>query len=280
MLRRFCLTLDLQDEPALIKEYEAWHRDVWPEVLESLRDSGIKEMTIFRLQNRLCMIMEVARALLLRGEGRSRPPQRPGAGMGGADVALPAPAAVGQARREVVADGADLHLPRMSVALFIPCYVDQLYPQVARATLAVLEARGVKVEYPLAQSCCGQPMANAGCEGDAHAAARRFVRTFAGYDTIVAPSGSCVQYVRHHFDALPQTSQVQHVRNATVELSEFLLTLPEGPPIDFPYRVGVHVGCHALRGLRTAVSSELGPDSRRSAARPARHAPRCGGRGA
>ena len=60
MLRRFCLTLDLQDEPALIKEYEAWHRDVWPEVLESLRDSGIKEMTIYRLQNRLCMIMEVA----------------------------------------------------------------------------------------------------------------------------------------------------------------------------------------------------------------------------
>lgn len=59
MLRRFCLTLDLQDDPALIKEYEAWHRDVWPEVLESLRDAGIKEMTIYRLHTRLCMIMEV-----------------------------------------------------------------------------------------------------------------------------------------------------------------------------------------------------------------------------
>ena len=146
----------------------------------------------------------------------------------------------------------------MSVALFVPCYVDQLYPQVARATLAVLEARGVKVAYPMEQTCCGQPMANAGCEGDAHAAARRFVRTFAGFDTIVAPSGSCVQFVRHHFDALPQTPQVQLVRNRTVELSEFLLTLPEGPPIDFPYTVGVHVGCHALRGLRQAMASELG----------------------
>jgi L-lactate dehydrogenase complex protein LldE len=147
----------------------------------------------------------------------------------------------------------------MSVALFIPCYIDQLYPQVARATLAVLEARGVKVTFPTEQACCGQPMANAGCEGDAHAAARRFVRTFADHDTIVAPSGSCVHYVRHHFDALPQTPQVQQVRSRTIELTDFLMTLPEGPPIDFPYRVGVHVGCHALRGLRQATASELGP---------------------
>lgn len=146
----------------------------------------------------------------------------------------------------------------MSVALFVPCYVDHLYPQVAKATLAVLEAHGVEVVYPIEQSCCGQPMANAGCEGDAHVAARHFVRTFAGYDTIVAPSGSCVQYVRHHFDALPQTPQVQQVRNSTLELSEFLLTLPERPPIDFPYRIGVHVGCHAVRGLRQATASELG----------------------
>lgn len=146
----------------------------------------------------------------------------------------------------------------MTVALFIPCYVDQLYPQVARATLAVLEARGVAVAFPMEQSCCGQPMANAGCEGDAHLAARRFVQAFAGHEAIVAPSGSCVQYVRHHFDALPQTPQVQQVRERTVELAEFLLTLPDGPPIDFPYRVGVHVGCHALRGLRQGVASELG----------------------
>ena len=60
MSQRYCLTLDLQDDPALIAEYEACHRAVWPEVLASIRDSGIEAMTIYRLQDRLCMIMEVA----------------------------------------------------------------------------------------------------------------------------------------------------------------------------------------------------------------------------
>jgi L-lactate dehydrogenase complex protein LldE len=147
----------------------------------------------------------------------------------------------------------------MTVALFVPCYVDQLYPQVARATLAVLEARGVRVAFPMEQTCCGQPMANAGCEQDARAAAERFVRTFAEFEAIVAPSGSCVHHVRHHFDQLPQTVEVQRVRARTFELCEYLLTLPEAAPVAFPFRVGVHVGCHALRGLRQGTPSELGP---------------------
>ncbi|MDX2262332.1 MAG: (Fe-S)-binding protein [Gemmatimonadales bacterium] len=147
----------------------------------------------------------------------------------------------------------------MKVALFVPCYVDQLYPQVARATLAVLEAHGVTVAFPMEQTCCGQPMANAGCESDARAAEERFVRTFAEYDAIVAPSGSCVHHVRHHFDQLPQTDAVRRVRARTHELCEFLLTLPDWEPPPFPFRVGVHVGCHALRGLRQGSPSELGP---------------------
>jgi L-rhamnose mutarotase len=60
MSRRYCLALDLKDDPSLIEAYEAHHRAVWPEILESLAASGILSMEIYRLQNRLCMVMEVA----------------------------------------------------------------------------------------------------------------------------------------------------------------------------------------------------------------------------
>ena len=56
---RFCLTLDLKDDPALIAEYEAWHQNVWPEIIESIRASGIENMQIYRFSNRLFMIIEV-----------------------------------------------------------------------------------------------------------------------------------------------------------------------------------------------------------------------------
>ncbi|KPK03708.1 MAG: Fe-S oxidoreductase [Gemmatimonas sp. SG8_28] len=149
------------------------------------------------------------------------------------------------------------------VALFVPCYVDQLYPQVARATLELLERHGLDVEFPPAQTCCGQPMANAGCERDALATARSFVRAFAGYDFVVSPSGSCVYHVRHHYDLLEQTDDVRRVRGAVYELCQFLVDVlnVDDPGIAFPHRVGVHVGCHAQRGLRLAESSELGETS-------------------
>ena len=146
------------------------------------------------------------------------------------------------------------------VALFVPCYVDQLYPQVARATLELLERHGLDVDFPASQTCCGQPMANAGCERDALETARGFVRAFAGYDHIVSPSGSCVYHVRHHYDVLEQTDEVRRVRGRVYELCQFLVDVlhVEDPGVTFPHRVGVHVGCHALRGLRAARSSELG----------------------
>ena len=83
----------------------------------------------------------------------------------------------------------------MKIALFIPCYIDQFYPQTGIATLQLLEKLGCQVEYPLAQTCCGQPMANSGCEEDAIPAYRHFVDTFSGYDYIVSPSGSCTARV-------------------------------------------------------------------------------------
>lgn len=147
------------------------------------------------------------------------------------------------------------------VALFVPCYVDQFYPHVARATLELLERHGLTVEFPLEQTCCGQPMANAGCERHALETARLFVRTFAEYDHVVAPSGSCVHFVRHHYDVLDQTEDVRRVRERTYELCHFLTDVLkiEDPSVSFPHSVGVHVGCHAQRGLRLASSSEIDP---------------------
>jgi L-lactate dehydrogenase complex protein LldE len=147
----------------------------------------------------------------------------------------------------------------LRVALFVPCYVDQFFPHVARATLELLERQGLTVDFPPGQTCCGQPMANAGCEHEALATERGFVRAFAGYDHIVSPSGSCVHHVRHHYDVLEQTDDVLQVRARTYELCQFLTEVLqiEDPGVSFPHRVGVHVGCHAQRGLRLADASEM-----------------------
>ena len=80
------------------------------------------------------------------------------------------------------------------VGLFIPCYVDQLYPQVGLATLRVLRRLGLEVEFPEEQTCCGQPMANAGCAEDARPLAERFLKLFGKYDHVVAQgSTTCAQ---------------------------------------------------------------------------------------
>ena len=148
----------------------------------------------------------------------------------------------------------------MKVALFIPCYVDALFPEVGIATLELLERLGVRVAYPLDQTCCGQPMANSGCEKDAAATEALFVKNFAGYDYVVTPSGSCTHHVRENLTAIPQTRQVQKVRRSVYELVEFLhdvLEVRDFPWAAFPHAVGLHNGCASLRALRTAKASEI-----------------------
>ena len=110
----------------------------------------------------------------------------------------------------------------MKVALFVPCYVDAFFPEVGIATLELLERLGCEVDYPLSQTCCGQPMANSGCQGDARGAEALFVKNFSGYDHIVTPSGSCAHHVRDQMTAIEQTPAVQAVRRNTRELVEFL----------------------------------------------------------
>jgi L-lactate dehydrogenase complex protein LldE len=149
----------------------------------------------------------------------------------------------------------------MRVALFIPCYVDQFYPNVGLATVSLLEALGVEAEFPVAQTCCGQPMANSGCMDEARPLATLFVNTFDGYDYIVSPSGSCVSMVRNHYDHLVDGDDpiAAAVRSRTLELSEFLLNVLKvgSSPGRFPFQVGLHQSCHGLRELRLGPCSEV-----------------------
>lgn len=148
----------------------------------------------------------------------------------------------------------------MKAALFIPCYVDAFFPEVGIATLELLERLGVEVAYPLNQTCCGQPMANSGCNKDAAATEALFVKNFSGFDYIVTPSGSCTHHVRDHLTAVPQSERVVKVRRSTFELVEFLhdvLKVRAFPWAEFPHAVGLHNGCASLRALGTAKMSEI-----------------------
>jgi L-lactate dehydrogenase complex protein LldE len=146
------------------------------------------------------------------------------------------------------------------VGLFIPCYVDQLYPQVGMATYEVLQLCGIEAEFPEAQTCCGQPMANTGCTEEARPLAEKFLRIFAPYDYVVAPSGSCVAMVRVHYEEfLHGRPGFDALKHKTFELCEFLTDVLHVSAIDgrFPHRVGLHQSCHGLRELRLSKSSEL-----------------------
>lgn len=146
------------------------------------------------------------------------------------------------------------------VGLFIPCYVDQLYPRVGLATVEVLEKFGVEVEFPEAQTCCGQPMANTGCVEEARPLAERFLEIFGEYEYIVGPSGSCVAMVREHYgEFLDGRPGFAALRAKTFEFCEFLTDVLKVDKLDlkFPHKVGLHQSCHGLRELRLASSSEI-----------------------
>ncbi len=146
----------------------------------------------------------------------------------------------------------------MKVALFVPCYVDQFYPQVAIATLELLEKLGCDVDFPKNQTCCGQPMANSGFEHLNTGCDANFITNFKGYDYIVGPSGSCVLHIKEHLHA-PDQSVADTVRHRVYELTEFLTDVlkVENLTARFPHKVGVHQSCHGQRGLKTSQMTEL-----------------------
>ena len=151
-------------------------------------------------------------------------------------------------------------LGQARVGLFIPCYIDLNYPEVGIATLELLERFGLAVDFPLNQTCCGQPMSNSGDEKNAAATEELFVENFKGYDYIVGPAGSCVKQVRCHFDRIEQTDEVKHVRQHTYELVEFLhdiLKVDAFPWAEFRHSVAIHNSCSSIRGLGIAKPSEI-----------------------
>ena len=148
----------------------------------------------------------------------------------------------------------------LKIGLFMPCYIDIIYPKVGIATLELLKRFELNVEYPLNQTCCGQPMSNSGDQANAAAAERLFVDIFKEYDYIVGPAGSCVKQVRCHFDTMDQTDDVTHVREHTYELVEFLhdiLEVESFPWAEFPHPVAIHNSCSSVRGLGIAKPSEI-----------------------
>jgi L-lactate dehydrogenase complex protein LldE len=147
----------------------------------------------------------------------------------------------------------------MRIGLFIPCYIDQFYPNVAIATYELLVKLGCEIEYPLGQTCCGQPLANSGYQKLTGGCDANFVRNFAGFDYVVAPSGSCVLHIKEHLSNNRHEAEARHLRENIYELTEFLtdvLKVPDMQNASFPYRVGMHVSCHGQRGLHLSSMSE------------------------
>jgi L-lactate dehydrogenase complex protein LldE len=147
----------------------------------------------------------------------------------------------------------------MKVALFVPCYIDQFYPQVAIATLQLLKKLGITVEVPLRQTCCGQPMANSGFEHLAKKVDELFIRNFSGFDYIVSPSGSCVLHIKDHLGSASTGDNSSTIRENIFELTEFLIDVAKVKTLQarFPYKVGLHESCHGQRGLHLSQMSEI-----------------------
>lgn len=147
----------------------------------------------------------------------------------------------------------------MRVGLFIPCYVDQFYPNAGIATYQLLVKLGVDVTYPAGQTCCGQPMANSGFEHLTKDCNNLFIDNFAEFDYIVSPSGSCVLHVKEHLHAEQAEDKATGIRNKVYELVEFLVDILKVKDLQakFPHKVGLHQSCHGQRGLFLTQMTEL-----------------------
>jgi L-lactate dehydrogenase complex protein LldE len=143
------------------------------------------------------------------------------------------------------------------VSLFVTCIVDQLFPKVGMAMAEVLERVGYDVDFPEAQTCCGQPAFNSGFRREARDVARHFLSVFAGADYIVVPSGSCASMISHHFEEIfekePETLAAVHAIAPKVwEFSSFLLDVAgiDDVGAELHEVVTYHDSCHALRELK------------------------------
>ncbi|QDV91311.1 Lactate utilization protein A [Phycisphaerae bacterium RAS2] len=139
--------------------------------------------------------------------------------------------------------------PQRRVSLFVPCYVDQMFPRVAQSTVKLLDRLGVACEYDARQTCCGQPAFNSGYADEARRVAEHFVRVFADCETIVAPGGSCVSMVRNHFSHV--LGREERVTHCVRELCEYVVNELGVTNVgaSLPGRAALHMPCHMLREL-------------------------------
>jgi L-lactate dehydrogenase complex protein LldE len=141
----------------------------------------------------------------------------------------------------------------MKVQLFIPCFLDQLYPQVGMNTVKILEKLGCEVSYNANQTCCGQPAYNAGFISEARSVSEKFIKDFSGEEIIVAPSGSCIGYIRGSFDEIFENASclkdAKQVKNRSFELTEFLVDIlkVENVGASLNAVATYHDACGALR---------------------------------
>jgi L-lactate dehydrogenase complex protein LldE len=141
----------------------------------------------------------------------------------------------------------------MKVQLFIPCFIDQLYPHVAFNTVKILEKAGCTVAYNTQQTCCGQPAFNAGFWGESKDVCTKFVQDFDGADYIVSPSASCAGFVRNNYGKLFENNAFQSpakkVATQIFELSEFLVKILGVTDLgaSFNGKATYHDSCAGLR---------------------------------
>ncbi|HEU5015476.1 MAG TPA: (Fe-S)-binding protein [Roseiflexaceae bacterium] len=147
----------------------------------------------------------------------------------------------------------------MRVSLFITCFNDTLYPETGQAVVTLLERLGHTVDFPLAQTCCGQMHFNTGYQREAIPLARHFVDVFGDAEVVVSPSASCVGMVREFYSRLAEVANDARLAQAVAdliprvyELSEFLVYKlgVEDVGAYYPHRVTYHPTCHSLRMIR------------------------------
>jgi len=141
------------------------------------------------------------------------------------------------------------------VSLFVTCLVDLLYPEVGEATVSLLREQGVEVDFPAAQTCCGQPAFNSGFPDEGRRVGRSLLDAFDGAEAVVSPSGSCAGMVRsyfpHLFHGTPDQARAEALSAKTFELSELLVDVLGRESIggEWEGTVTYHDSCHGLREL-------------------------------
>ena len=143
-----------------------------------------------------------------------------------------------------------------NVTLFVQCLVDGIYPEVGEAMVTIFNKLGISVNCPSDQTCCGQPAFNAGYRKAARVAAKRFIEIFEDAESIVCPSGSCVNMVKNDYGELFKDDpkwfeRAIQVGQRTFELSQYIVDILKIDDVGASYngKVTYHDSCHLLRSL-------------------------------